>query len=113
MEVREYLSNDGRCPFTEWMLALRDIDARARILVRLNRVRLGNPGDCKAVGEGVWELRIPRGAGYRVYFARPTRACILLLCGGDKGSQRRDINKAKRYWKDYQEQGDAQKPNLR
>jgi len=68
----------------------------------LNRVRLGNFGDAKSVGQGVWELRIPRGPGYRVYFARVENAIVLLLCGGEKATQRRDIDKARTYWQDYQ-----------
>jgi len=82
--LEEYVSADGTNPFRKWLHALRDMRARARIRVRLNRVRLGNFGDAKPVGGGVSELLIPYGPGYRVYFARTGTAVVLLLCGGDK-----------------------------
>ena len=100
--MREYVTPEGKSPFRMWLHALRDVSARARIRVRLNRVRLGNFGDANAVGRGVSELRIPYGPGYRVYFARAGNTVVLLLCGGDKSSQKRDIGTAKEYWLDYQ-----------
>ncbi len=98
----EYLTSDGKNAFRDWLHALRDVRARARVRVRLNRVRLGNFGDATAVGSGISELRIPYGPGYRVYFARTGTTVVLLLCGGDKTSQKRDIATAKEYWLDYQ-----------
>ncbi|MBM4142514.1 MAG: type II toxin-antitoxin system RelE/ParE family toxin [Lentisphaerae bacterium] len=98
----EYVTSDGKNPFRNWLHALRDVGARAKVRVRLNRVRLGNFGDAKAVGSGISELRIPYGPGYRVYFARTGNTVVLLLCGGDKSSQKRDIATAKQYWLDYQ-----------
>ena len=80
--------------FSRWLGGLRDARARARILVRIDRLALGNPGDVKPVGEGVSELRISYGPGYRVYFTRRGETLLLLLCGGDKSSQRRDIAEA-------------------
>lgn len=100
--LREYVTPEGKNPFRTWLHALRDVGARAKIRVRLNRVRLGNFGDAKAIGGGVSELRIPHGPGYRVYFARAGSTVVLLLCGGDKSSQKRDIEMAKDYWLDYQ-----------
>jgi putative addiction module killer protein len=88
--LREYVTPDGKNPFREWLHALRDIQARAKIRVRLNRVRLGNFGDTKSVGGSVYELRIPYGPGYRVYLARAGNTIILLLCGGDKSTQKQD-----------------------
>ncbi len=76
---------------------------QARIDARLDRVRLGNFGDHKALGEGLFELRIHGGSGYRIYFATDREAIVLLLCGGGKNTQKRDIAKAKRYWRDYLE----------
>ena len=100
-EIREYLTPSGRNPFREWLHSLRDIKARAQIRVRLNRMRLGNFGDSKALGGGVHELRVDFGPGYRVYFGRTGRPIVLLLCGGAKGSQDRDIVQAKEHWADY------------
>ncbi len=81
--------------FARWLDDLRDLKAKARIVIRLDRVAEGNFGDAKPVGEGVSELRIDTGPGYRVYFARFGRTVVMLLCGGDKSSQDRDVAKAK------------------
>lgn len=86
--------------FTAWLAALRDDKGKAHILDRLNRAALGNLGDCEPVGEGVSEMRIHHGPGYRVYLMRQGPVVYLLLCGGDKKSQRRDIAIAKRIAKD-------------
>lgn len=80
--------------FATWLRSLRDRQARARIQVRIDRLQLGLPGDVRPVGEGVSELRIDYGPGYRVYFMRRGRECIVLLAGGDKRTQDRDIKKA-------------------
>ena len=80
--------------FADWFSRLRDHEARARINVRIRRLSLGNPGDVKAVGHGVSELRIDYGPGYRLYFIRTGTAIAVLLCGGDKRTQERDIAKA-------------------
>jgi putative addiction module killer protein len=82
--------------FDAWLSGLRDRSGRARILVRIERLQAGNPGDVKAVGEGVSELRITFGPGYRVYFIRRGAVLILLLAGGDKSTQMADIEAAKR-----------------
>ncbi len=101
IEILEYLTTDGRNPFRDWLETLKDREARARIRVRINRVRLGNLGDCKSVGGGVSELRIPHGPGYRVYFGRQGGTVVVLLCAGDKRTQVRDIEVAHAYWGDY------------
>jgi putative addiction module killer protein len=80
--------------YAEWFAALRDRQARARIDARIRRLSLGNPGDVKPVGEGVSELRIDYGPGYRVYFAQRGRTLVVLLAGGDKRTQNRDIKLA-------------------
>src|SRR5437016_8075604 len=80
--------------FAAWFAALRDREARARITVRLRRLSLGNPGDVKPVGGGVSEMRIDYGRGYRVYFVRRGDVLVILLCGGDKRTQERDIARA-------------------
>jgi putative addiction module killer protein len=102
-ELREYLTETGRNPFHEWLTDLRDLQMRGRIRVRLNRLRLGNFGDCKPVGEGVLELRMDFGPGYRVYFAQDGEIVVILLCGGDKRTQHRDITTAKTFWKTYKQ----------
>ena len=86
--------------FAAWLAALRDGNARTRILVRIRRLELGNPGDVKPVGDGVSELRIPHGPGYRLYFTVQGQEIVLLLCGGDKSSQHRDIATARQVAKE-------------
>jgi putative addiction module killer protein len=81
--------------FSTWLAELRDAKTRARIAERLRRLALGNPGDVEPVGEGVSELKIHFGPGYRVYFVQRGTTLIILLCGGDKSSQARDIKQAK------------------
>ena len=81
--------------FLKWMRGLRDSRARARIQIRIDRMSLGNPGDVRPVGEGVSELRIDYGAGYRVYFAGRGKTVVVLLCGGDKHTQDIDIARAR------------------
>jgi putative addiction module killer protein len=80
--------------FADWFAGLKDRQARARIAVRIRRLSLGNPGDLKPVGHGVSEMRIDYGPGYRVYFVRQGEAVVVLLCGGDKRHQNRDIARA-------------------
>ena len=81
--------------FDRWLTGLKDAGARARILVRIDRLSQGNPGDVKPVGDGVSEMRIDHGAGYRVYFKQRGNRIAILLCGGDKRSQAADIANAK------------------
>ena len=81
--------------FSDWLVGLRDTRAKAEIARRIRRLALGNPGDVKPVGEGVSELRISYGPGFRVYFVQQGPVLVILLCGGDKGSQQRDIRRAK------------------
>lgn len=81
--------------FTDWIEALRDRQARARIEIRIKRLSLGNPGDVKSVGQGISEMKIDYGPGYRVYFMRRGPVVVVLLCGGDKRSQDQDIALAK------------------
>ena len=100
-ELRIYVTKDGHEPFSEWLASLRDIRARAKIRVRLDRVSLGNVGDCHTIGDGVQELRIDYGPGYRVYFGQEGGMIVLLLCGGDKSTQSSDIETAMRYWSEY------------
>ncbi len=80
--------------YAKWLNGLRDIRARARILVRIERLAAGNPGDVRPIREGVSELRIDYGPGYRVYFAKQGQAVVILLAGGDKRTQAKDIKTA-------------------
>lgn len=101
VEILEYLTEDGHNPFREWLETLNDREARARVRVRINRIRLGNFGDSKSVGSGISELRIPYGPGYRVYFGKQGNTVVVLLCAGDKRTQRRDIEVAQERWQEY------------
>jgi putative addiction module killer protein len=96
-----YADANGVEPFIDWLNGLRDIMGRKRILARVARLEQGNYGDCEPVGEGVSELRMFFGPGYRVYFGEDENNIVVLLCGGDKGSQHLDIKEAKAYWKEY------------
>ena len=100
-DVEYYETEDGKAPFREWFNALRDRIARNKIDARLRRVESGNLGYCEPVGEGVMELKIDFGPGYRVYFGQIGNKLVILLNGGDKGSQPRDIKTAHQYWADY------------
>jgi putative addiction module killer protein len=102
IELLEYLTEDGENPFHKWLISLKDRSVRARIRVRLNRVRLGDFGDCKPVGKGVSELRVDYGPGYRVYYGKSGMTIVILLCGGSKKSQSRDVQLAQAYWADFQ-----------
>lgn len=106
-ELRIYETQQGNAPFADWLDALRDRSAVAKIQKRLDRVALGNLGDNRPVGEGVFELRIDYGPGYRVYFAQAESLTVLLLCGGDKSTQERDIVRAKQFWTDFKRRENA------
>lgn len=108
-EVREYLTEAGCSPFSEWVAAVRDVRARARIRTRIDRLSLGNLGDYSSVGEGVFELRVFHGPGYRVYFAFEEQRVVLLLCGGVKNTQQRDIRRAREYWNDFRRRSNGGK----
>jgi len=100
-ELRRYLTASGRDVFGEWLAGLKDVRTKAKIVARIDRLSVGNFGDCKALRGGVFELRIDWGPGYRVYGAMVGKACVLLLCGGDKRSQSSDIKRAVAYLEDY------------
>jgi putative addiction module killer protein len=102
--LQEYITRTGRNPFGEWLQSITDKATRARIRTRLSRLRLGNFGDSRGVGEGVNELRLDFGPGYRVYYGLVGDTIVLLLGGGTKRTQVRDIQAAKRYWQEFQEE---------
>ena len=96
-----YRLQSGRCPFEEWLESMRDRVGRAKIRARIARVRVGNLGKCEPVGAGLFELKIDFGPGYRVYFGEVGETIVILLCGGDKSTQTKDIKEAHDYWADY------------
>lgn len=102
-EIKIYATENGKEPFREWLDSLKDVDTRALVFQRLQRIRLGNFGDCKPIAEGLWEFRIHHKAGIRIYYARVGTRLILIIGGGDKRSQGRDMVRAKKYLEDYKE----------
>lgn len=102
-EIRIYRTKAGKIPFIEWIESVKDNIGRAQITNRLNRIKLGNHGDCENVGKGVKELKIHYGPGYRVYFAGQDRSILLLLLGGNKRTQQKDIKLAQEYLADFKE----------
>jgi putative addiction module killer protein len=103
IEVRHYVSRAGKDVFDDWLTQLADARAQAKIASRINRLAAGNFGDCRPLRQGLSELRIDWGPGYRVYCELIGRECVLLLCGGDKRKQSSDIDRALEYHKDYKE----------
>ena len=101
MEILHYLTASGDDPYQLWLDALKDLKGRVAIQRRVDRVERGNFGDHKFCKDGVWELRINLGPGYRVYYALEERNVVLLLCGGSKRNQSADIKDAVNYWRDY------------
>ena len=102
-DIELYTRRDGMAPFSVWLAKLTKKN-QARIISRLDRLEAGNFGDCKAVGAGVFELRFFFGSGYRVYYGLEGATLVLLLTGGDKKTQSKDIRKAKQYWSDYKKE---------
>ena len=99
-DARPYIRPNGQSPFLDWFDSL-EAEIQNRIRSRLNRLRSGNFGDCKSVGLGVFEIRIHFGPGYRIYFGVDGLKIIILLLGGDKDSQTKDIQDAHYYWSEY------------
>jgi putative addiction module killer protein len=107
VDVIFYTTDSGKQPFVVWQKELA-IKTEAIVLARLARIRGGNFGDCKPIRgvQGIYELRINYGAGYRIYYGRQGATVVVLLIGGDKGSQSRDIARAKKFWLDFKEKND-------
>lgn len=108
VEIRHYITDDGLDVFEDWRDKLADNKTKVVIDRRVARVELGNFGDHKPCREGVWELRIDFGPGYRIYYAQAGQAVVLLLCGGAKRSQDADVEKACAYWKDWRQSNPKQ-----
>ena len=100
-EVIIFSREDGKEPFSDWLKSLKEANIRQRILARLRRLEQGNYGDCEPVGQGVSELRFFFGPGYRVYFGETDGCIVVLLCGGDKKTQKKDIKQAQIYWQEF------------
>lgn len=105
--IKLFRASDGHVPYLRWFEGLSDDRARQKIQARMARVRLGNLGHCRSVGNGVQELKIDYGPGYRVYFGQDGQSLIILLCGGDKSTQKRDIRSATAYWAAYKKERHA------
>ncbi|MFI5334299.1 MAG: type II toxin-antitoxin system RelE/ParE family toxin [Chlamydiales bacterium] len=100
-DIQVYQTTKGKRPFSEWLESLRDEKGRIKVRLRLDRLVLGNFGDCKHVDGHVHELRIDFGPGYRVFFGKVGKTCVLLLTGGNKRTQSKDIKMAIQYFADY------------
>jgi putative addiction module killer protein len=103
IEVRHYVTRAGKDPFADWLAQLGDKRTDAKIQTRIRRLSAGNFGDVKSLGEGLFEMRIDWGPGYRVYYAVTGRQCVLLLCGGGKRKQSADIARAREHLKEFKE----------
>lgn len=99
--INEYTDEKGKSPYAEWLRSLRDARAKAKIIMQVDKMELGLFGDVEPIGDGLSELRIHYGPGYRVYYGKEGQQVYLLLCGGDKSTQPKDIKKAKAYWQDH------------
>lgn len=106
--IERYRMRDGKIPFTDWIEKMnrKDPYVAFRILMRLDRAEKGNFGDYRYLRDGVWEMRIDSGPGYRIYFAVENRCVVLLLVGGDKKTQQADIRRAIAFWNDHQSKGE-------
>jgi putative addiction module killer protein len=102
-KLEYFITQDGNEPVLRWLEALPESKTRAVIKKRLDRAMLGNLGDCGFVGDGILEFKIDYGPGYRIYFTIVKSNIVLLLCGGDKSTQKQDIAKAKEYWADFKQ----------
>jgi putative addiction module killer protein len=105
--IEHYLSADGQKDlYIDWLRRLRDAQAKVAIIRRVARIEQGKFGDHKFCRDGVWELRVDVGPGYRVYYGQSGQRLVLLLCGGDKRTQSMDIDRAVNYWQDWQRRTD-------
>lgn len=104
--INEYIDGNGESPYANWLDSLKDVKGKAAILSRIDRMELGLFGDCEPVGDGISELRIHLGPGYRVYFAKEGNNIYLILCAGKKSTQKKDIKRAKQYWSDFKNRED-------
>jgi putative addiction module killer protein len=104
-QIKIYETLSKKCPFNKWLNGLSDKEAQVAIDLRIERLKLGNFGQCKSLGGGIYELKFDVGPGHRIYFGKIGLRVILLLCAGDKSSQQSDITKAKKYFQDFKLRG--------
>lgn len=100
-ELRLFKTKNGRVPFHDWLTKLKDRQGRALVRIRIDRLCIGHRGNYRSLGNRLFELKINYDPGYRIYYGDDDGKLILILCGGDKGTQKRDIERAKKYWNDY------------
>jgi putative addiction module killer protein len=100
--INEYVDTSGKSLYAHWLESIKDPRTKARIIMQVDKMELGLFGDSKPIGSGLSEMRIHHGPGYRVYFCKEKANRYLLLCGGNKSTQSRDIKRAKEYWKEYE-----------
>ena len=101
--LRNYITRSGKVPFLDWLNSIKDSSTRHRIRRRLDRVEMGHYGEYKPLGDGICELKLAFGPGYCIYFAEYDNVIVILLCGGDKSTQVKDIHTAKTYWQELLE----------
>ena len=101
--IKAYKSEQGNVPYKKWIFSIKDKAVSTNITRRIQRIQWGNPGNFKAFSGGICELKLNFGPGYRIYYGMDGKTMIILLHGGDKSTQRKDIEKAKTYWQDYKE----------
>lgn len=106
IEIKVLETDEGKVPFEEWYDSLKDKVTKVRVRRRLDRLELGNFGDTESIGDGIYELRLHFGAGYRVYFTHVGNTVIVLIGGGDKSTQKGDIVKAKVLWRKYKNEAE-------
>ena len=111
-QIEYYQAADGHIPYLEWFDTLRDRKTQQRVDARLAHVRVGNLGSHRSVGEGVTELKLDFGPGYRLYIGQRGAELVLLLCGGDKSTQQKDIDTARSYWAEYRKRHDQETTKL-
>jgi len=102
--LKVYMDSRGKEPFIEWLESIKDQKTRSRIVTRLDRFEVGNPGDFRPLSNGLFELRLSFGPGYRIYYGEDDAVIVILLMGGDKDTQSADIKKARSYWRMYKEE---------
>lgn len=101
--VKLYGESGSKVPYLKWIDSIKDKEIRIRIQQRIRRLELGNFGNCKALKDGIYELKLDFGPGYRIYYGLEGKTIVILLCGGNKSTQKDDIEKAKKFWKNYKE----------